>query len=140
MTNVSWNNSSRADYYSKAYAKELASIKSYVSQHLLGGLKFMTWEEIEFLLKLKWHEDSVRFLLRADFHPSLNYYIGAGYVQIACHTDDSCVADRFFNIGYEASPPESLRGYEKFYRVEQFVRYLEVNGQVYQGHAVEASP
>lgn len=139
MSNVSWNNSTRAAYYSKAFAEELASIKYYVSQHLLGGLKFMTWEEIEFLLKLKWHEDSVRFLLRADFHPSLNYYIGAGYVQIACHTDDSCVADRFFNIGSEASPPQSLRGYCKVYGVEDFVRFLETNGQVSQGYAIEAS-
>lgn len=139
MSNVSWKNSSRAEYYSEAYAKELAEIKSYVSQHLLGGLKFITWEEIEFILNLKWHEDSVQFLLRAGCHPSLNYYIGAGYVNIAAHTDDSCVANRFFNVGYEASPPESLRRYEKFYDVGAFVRYLEVNGQVAEGYVIEAS-
>lgn len=45
--NVSWNLSTRADYYSKEYARELAEIKSYVKNHLLGGLKFISWQEIE---------------------------------------------------------------------------------------------
>lgn len=139
MTNLSWNNSSRADYYSQAYENELNKIKEYVSQHLLGGLKFITWEEIEFLLKLKWHEDSVNFLNRQDCHPSLNFYIACGYVEIHCHTNDSCVANRFFNIGYKASPPEDLRRYNKFYDVVEFVRYLEVNAQLHKGLAIKAS-
>ena len=54
LANVSWNNSTRADYYSKAYAKEFEEIEKYVGEM---ELKLITWEEIEFLLKLRWHED-----------------------------------------------------------------------------------
>lgn len=140
MTNLSWNNSSRTVYYAEAYAEELKEIKEYVSENLLGGLKFITWEEIEFLLKLKWHEDSIKFLLRKDCHPSLNFYIAYGYVNIHCHTQSNSVYDRFFNTDYEASPPEELRWFNKFYNVVEFVRYLEVNAQLNRGLAVKASP
>lgn len=142
INNVSWNLSTRGEYYSLEYEKELAEIKSYVASHLLGGLKFISWQEIEFLLKLKWHEDSVRFLLRAGCHPSLNFYLGGGYVIVDCITGgvDRPVCERFFNIGFEASPPECFKTFKKFFNVDQIVRYLEVNGQVSLGYAIEASP
>lgn len=139
-SNLYWNNSARAEFYSKAYADELQEIKKYVTTHLLGGLKFITWEEIEFLLKLKWHEDSVKFLLRKNCHLSLNFYIACGYVNIHCHTQSNSVYDRFFNTDYEASPPQELRRFNKFYNVVEFVRYLEVNAQLNRGLAIEASP
>lgn len=135
----SWNNSTRGEFYSKSYAKELQEIKSYVSQHLLGGLKFMTWEDIEFLLKLKWHEDSVRFLVRENFYPSLSFYVFAGHVTINCHTDEEIPGERFFNITFEACVPPSLQEYKKFYEVADFVRYLEIEGQLALGFSVEAS-
>ena len=124
MTNVSWNNSSRADYYSFAYAKEFEEIEKYVGEK---NLKLITWEEIEFLLKLRWHEDSVRCILRDDMHPSLNFYVGGGYVTVACHTNEPIPGERYFNIGYEASPPECFQHYHKSYSVQWIVRYLENN-------------
>ena len=136
---VSWNNSKRGDFYSSAYKEELNSIKKYVEKHILSGLKFMTWEEIEFLLKLKWHEDSVSFLLRDNMSPQLNYYIGGGYVTVNVHCNEEIPVNRFFNIGYKCSPPENMCTHNKFYEVEDIVRHIEILGQLAEGYAVLAS-
>ena len=128
MTNLSWNNSSRAEFYSKQYATELQTVKEYVDTHLLGGLKFLSWQDIELMLKLKWHEDSV-YSLNCGIQLSKEDY------KISCHCNDPIPVNRFF---YVSNIEDSF--FENYYEVADVVRILETNLQLKKGLAIEASP
>ena len=127
MTNVSWNNSTRADYYSKAYAAELQKVKESVTTHLLGGLKFFSWQDVELLLKLKWHEDSVS-QLNCGISLSKKDY------KINCHCNDAIPVNRFF---YVQNQEESF--FENYYEVADIIRTIETNLQLNEGVSVKAS-